>query len=404
MNNATPALLAFLLVLSLPAMPVVAASPDGGNSRESDMSLQRSPAVQTAPTEIENTTNRLRLTGDVTSEYKSYSPDLGVALASADDELRIDQEQYTIVDDEFETATTEEREILIQTAYERLMDRADTLEQREREAVADHASGDRSTDELLQTLLRNHNEAAKLSETLEELDARAAHVPGYSLTTKRADEKIFDVHRTPVRKNLEQVSETAADDSHDVVVSTSQNGYSLSMMEGSRYIIETTRFDNRNKTAPNQFEDREAYDRTLELYPWADEHGNPHFQDNSPDHYWTEISHDHGRLEVYLDGGAGDIYREVQELSSPSLPSNDHGPWSNNSVNMTVNKTLPNGPIKVTTTDVETDEPETATITIDGFELGETDEDGTIWVNRPVGTHELKAETANGTVEAIITE
>jgi len=47
------------------------------------------------------------------------------------------------------------------------------------------------------------------------------------------------------------------------------------MMEGSNYVVETTRFDNRNETAPDQFEDFEAFERTMELYPWAAEHGSP---------------------------------------------------------------------------------------------------------------------------------
>jgi len=406
MNNVTPALFALLVVLSLPVMTVVAAGPTNGTDDGSDTTLQQQISPRVLQTEIANTTNRLQLTGTVRSEYTEYRPGLGAALASADDELRIDHEQYTIVEAEFNSATAEERETMIQTAYEQLKQRGDELEQRERKAVKQHASGDLSTTQLLQTLLRNHNEAAVLSDHLDELRAQADLVSGYSLSSRqtRVDKNVFGFHRTPLRTSLERLSETSTGSSHrDVVVSTSQTGYSISMMEGSNYVVETTRFDNRNETAPDQFEDFEAFERTMELYPWAAEHGSPHLQDNSPDHYWTEIGHNQGRLEIYLDSGTGDVYREVQEFTAPSLPSEELGPWEGDNLNMTMNRTPTNGPVKVTVTDQQTNEPVNAVVTFDGVEVGETGGDGTLWVIPLNGTHTLEAETSNGVVNSTVT-
>ncbi|MDS0476653.1 hypothetical protein [Natrinema sp. 1APR25-10V2] len=122
-----------------------------------------------------------------------------MALASADDSLRIDHEQYAIVGDEFDSATDEERAAILRTAYEQLMQRANELEQRERKAVRAHAAGDMPTAELVQTLLRNHNEAAVLSEQLEDLDQRADRVSSYSMSPmqKRVDKNLLDSHQTP---------------------------------------------------------------------------------------------------------------------------------------------------------------------------------------------------------------
>ncbi|WP_254521378.1 DUF7096 domain-containing protein [Natrinema caseinilyticum] len=406
MNNATPALLALLLVLSVPAMTVVAAEPARGTEDGSNAALGRQASPQLLQTDVANTTNRLQLTGDVRSEYIDYRPNLGMALASADDELRIDHEQYTLVEEEFNSATADERAAMIQRAYERLKERADELEQREREAVRAHAAGDHSTAQLLQTLIRNHNEAEILSERLDELDAYADRVPDYSLSSRqtRVDKNVFEFHRTSLRASLDRLSEIPTGRSHqNVVVSTSETGYSLSMMESSNYIVETTRFDNRDESAPDQFEDLEAFERTMELYPWADEHGSPHFQDNSPDHYWTEIGHSQGRLEIYLDAGTGDVHREVQELIAPSLPPESLGPWRGDGLNMTMNRTPTSGPIKVMITDQRTGEPVNAAITFDGTEIGRTGDDGSLWVTPLLGTHQLEAKTSDGVVNATVT-
>jgi len=92
---------------------------------------------------------------------------------------------------------------------------------RERKAVKQHASGDLSTTQLLQTLLRNHNEAAVLSDHLDELRAQADLVSGYSLSSRqtRVDKNVFGFHRTPLRTSLERLGNVDRGSHRDVVVS-----------------------------------------------------------------------------------------------------------------------------------------------------------------------------------------
>ncbi|OLZ39598.1 hypothetical protein A6E15_00740 [Natrinema saccharevitans] len=395
MNEATSALLAVLLVLAVPATVATAATADGDS-----YALQREPALQ-SPTELENTTNRLELSGEIRSEHAGYSGGLGTELASADDELRVDHTQYAVVDDGFEAASADERTAMIQAAYDRLTDRIDDLEERERRAVREHAAGDRSSTALLRTLVRNQHEAEVLSEHIAVLEDRADRVPGYSLSSGqvRATYKALEKHQTPLRSNLEQQVTTAGD---EVVVSTSQSGYSVAMIDGSQYVVETTRFDARGETDRNRFDDGEAYDHVSELYPWASEFG-PHFQDNSPDYYWAEMAHDQGRLEFYFDGDTGDVYHEIQVLSTDSLPVTDGGTWSEDGLEMTINETPANGPIEVQVTDSESGEPVDATVTADGAELGSTGEDGALWLVPPADGYDLAVESNDRTVNATIT-
>ena len=413
MNSATPVIFAVLLVTSLLAMPVIAAGPeaddatrDAPDSQFQQLALQQ---VSSSPVEAEGTTNRLQLSGEIREERATYGTDFGLTLAAVDDHLRVDQEQYTIVDSEFDTATNDERENMIRTANNRIADRTENLEEREREAVRAHAGGQITDTELLQTLLRNYNEAESLLHALNEIDDRTDAVPGYSLSNQqvRADEAALELHRTSLRANLDQASQSSGwDEQPDVRIQTSEDGYSLSMIEGDMYILETVRFDNRDTgpDAENQFEDysnSETMEAATEHYPWAGgEQSWSSFNDYGEQNlYFVEMEDDRNHLQVYLDGGTGDVYRESQELALESLPEDNNRSWIDDDIDLTITETPVNGPVEVRVADMVTDDPESATVWMNGVELGETDDDGTLWLLPPLGEYDVSAETDSGSVD-----
>ena len=411
MNSAMPALLAVLLVTSLLAMPVIAAGPEADDATRDapDPQFQQLTLQQasSSPVEAEDTTNRLQLSGEIREERATYGTDFGLTLAAVDDHLRVDHEQYTIVDSEFDTATDEERENMIRTANNRITDRTEDLEEREREAVTAHAAGEITDTELIQTLLRNYNEAESLLHALNEIDDRTDAVPGYSLSNQqvRADEATLELHRTSLRANLDQASQSSGlDEQPDVRIQTSEDGYSLSMIEGDIYTLETVRFDNRDTDAENQFENysnSETMEAATEHYPWAGgEQSWSSFNDYGEQNlYFVEMEDDRNHLQVYLDGGTGDVYRESQELALDSLPEDDSTSWIDDDLDLTITETPVNGPAEVRVADMVTDEPENATVTMNGEELGETDEDGTLWFLPPLGEYDVSVETESGSVD-----
>ncbi|MXV61359.1 hypothetical protein GS429_04625 [Natronorubrum sp. JWXQ-INN-674] len=417
MNRTTPVLLAAVLVSSLLAMPVIAAGPEptshdvGADDPTSSLPLHQL-AAQQPPAEADGTTNRLPLEPD-RAGHTEYGTDIGLALASVDDELRVDHEQYTLIDSEFATASADEREEMVRAAYNQIKDRTEQLEEREREAVRDHAAGELTDTELIQTLLRNQNEAAKLYDALVLTDDRADQIDGYSLVGQqtRADRTILEYHQTSIRSTLEQASQSGgASEQTELLIQTSENGYSLSMIDGDMYERETVRFDNRRvSTAPNQFEDSshsETMDHAAEHYPWAGiDQGWSGFRDSGNENlYRMTMEVDQNHLEIHLDGGTGEVYREEQELSLESLPEESVETWTDDEdeLELELVQTPANGPAAVTVNDTATDEPVGATITIDGVDVGHTD-DGTLWIVPPNDEYELRAETSTGTVNATIT-
>ncbi|RKD93307.1 DUF7096 domain-containing protein [Halopiger aswanensis] len=415
MNRAIPALLALVLVLSLPATTVGSAmlATDTEHVRDGSATLpalqQETAETQSTPVEIENTTNRLPLAGDVREDHVEYKPDLGAALASADDGLRIDHEQYVLADSEFEDATPDERVEMIETAYSRIQDQVDTLEQSEREAVRAHANGERSTAEVLGTIARNYQKAEILDGAIADLEAKSYRTNDYSLSNSNlgADRAVLDFRRTAIRTDLATALQYPATEPSSVRLETSQNGYRLSMVDGGNYLSETVRFDNRDLTQPDQFEEYESIDRADELYPWASESISdpfPNMQAHSAERgfYSIEYFHNHGTLEIHLDAGTGNVYHEIQKLSIGSLPVTNERMYAGNGLELSLNETPANGPVEVTVTD-SLDEPESATISIDGVEIGTTDaDDGTRWIIPPSDEYELQTETSSGILNATV--
>lgn len=394
MTNAASALLALLLALSLPAITVVSAAPLASHAMSPD------------PTTAEETTNRLALHEDAESGYAGTGPDLGTALATQDDELRVDYDLF-VAEDEFVDRTFEEQQEAVDAGHERIRDRIDDLEDREREAIRRHAEGELSDAELIRTFVRNTNEAAALEDALNRLDDRADRVPGYSISVD-SDQARLERHESATRTRLDAASHNlGGPTSVDVVVDTSEDGYTIGAIDGGTYVRETTRFDNRDATEPDQFETPGAAEEyVLQQYPWAADNladgsrGTVGFP--AANLYRTSLPTVQGDLTVYLDGGTGDVHREVQELAVEELPTTPADrTWTNDSLELSVNETPANGPLEVTVTDRETDEPVDATIVVDDYEVDETD-DGTLWVVPPASEFELTAATADGNVTATL--
>ncbi|MGQ3411482.1 DUF7096 domain-containing protein [Natrinema sp. LN54] len=403
MNRAITTLLALLLVLSLTVAPGMADSGSATNTlSETPLQNQVSSAAQTdsSPQPVENTTNRLSLGEPSRSEYTEYGPDLGATLASTDDKLRIDQTQYAAIDREFDDASSEERRALLQGAYDRLTERSDALEAREQRAVRAHASGEISTNQLLQTLLRNYREASVLSEEFDELAERSDLVSNVSLSIKDEQGRL-EMHRTEIRSQLELAAygNTQNGANNYITVETSENGYVISTLDED-YIREATRFDSRTSAQPSQFNNTlEAYGYAQEQYPWAYDTGqSPSFDEHTTVQlYLFDIRHDHGNLEAYLDGGTGKIYREMQTLNKKALPkSGKTKTMVKNGTEIKIEETTANGPVNVTVTDSETTEPTSATIVINGFEVGETKGSDSLWYVPPTGEYELTARMSTG--------
>ncbi|ELZ01448.1 hypothetical protein C482_06729 [Natrialba chahannaoensis JCM 10990] len=402
MNSATPALLALLLVCSLPAITVVAASPERGvaGGTYDQHNLQHATVEQATPIEIENTTNQLPLTGEIRGSHAETGASLGSAFTSSTTQLQVDHEQYVLAEREFGSANETEQAVMIENAYDQLRDRIESLNDREQDAVTDHAAGDISDGELTQVLLHNYYEATALQNALTELETSDDLVSEDVLSSRqlRADRTILDFQTTTIRTNLDAASSMEdATEQYEFRIQTSQDGYRLSILDGETYVTETVRFDNRDEGAPNQFEGFEANDRAMELYPWVEEHSNTDYHDRSSENlYLIDAVHNNRDIDILLDGGTGEVYREAQEVPIGSLPTVETETRSFSEFELTLNKTPAIGPVELTASDKDTGDPAQAMVEVDGVVLGETDDDGTITYLPPTSEYNLTVNYESG--------
>lgn len=408
MKGAMAVILAGLLVLSLPAMAVSASDPEpSGGPDETDGGVLGVDEPDRGPTFVEanGTTNRLDPGEESRSERIEHGNDLGTSLMAADDELRVDYEQETLVRNEFDNASGEEREEMVRAGYDRLRERTDALEDRERTAVRAHAAGERSTTELLQTFSRNYHESDVIESALEDLVTYANEIPGYSLSI-RDDTRELETHRSDVRSQLDTTPNGFGDDRKSLAVRTAETGYTLSLLDRN-YVRETTRFDARNTTQPNQFDDIvDAHETAQELYPWVfggDHHTHSTVaEERTAQLYQIRAIHDHGQLTASLDGGTSSVYREVQTLDYRQLPTINNSRWNDDGLVLSINETAADGPAEVVVTNAETGEPEPATVSIDGEAIDETGPNGSLWLLPPDGDYDLRAETDDGSIEGTV--
>ncbi|MDG5820825.1 hypothetical protein [Natronococcus sp. A-GB7] len=405
MKSAMAVVLAGLLVLSVPAMAVSAAD---GEPNETDGIVFETDEPDQGATFVEanGTTNRLDPGEEQRSERVEYGSGLGTSLMAADDELRVDYEQETLVRSGFDNASDEEREERVQAGYDRLQERIDGLEERERTAVRAHAADEQSTAQLLQTFSRNYHESATIERALDDLVTYANEIPGYSLST-RDDARKLEMHRSDTRSQLETTTSQSGDDRKPLAVRTTETGYTLSLLDRN-YVRETTRFDSRNTTQSNQFDDiTDAHGTAQELYPWVfgadhESHSSDAVESRTGQLYRIQAIHDQGHLTTYLDGGTGTAYREVQTLDYRQLPTINSSQWHDDGLVLSINETAANGPAEVVVTDAETGEPEPASVSADGEDVGETDSDGSLWLLPPDGEYDLRAETDDGSIEGTV--
>ena len=412
MTKAMPALLALFVVVSLPAMTVAAAAPTA--AQEQIYGSNNPIAVQSIePVAVQDTPNRLTLTDPTRNASIEYGQDLGTVLALSDDEMRNEYEWDILFDEEFEDVESDrERDEMINASLENVRNRTDELEQREQDAVQAHAAGDISTNQLLQVFIRNYNDASALEQRVDEMLERSDDVVGYSLDmdTQRdlqSDQERLTVQQGTVRAlaaSTEQGIGTGTTDGLSIQVQTSNAGYRLQTMVDDTYVIETTRFEpNRDLNGISNYDDQsQAVDRFEAVYPWATEDGTMSFSNDNEDPwnlYRAEFPHSQGILTSFLDSNSGEIFHEVQELNVETLPVSETTTETDNGLEATHNETPLGGPVKILVNETNTGDPvESATISIDGTEVGETNRDGSFWYLPSSDEYEVEIESAGETV------
>ena len=405
MPHIRPVLLAVALA-GLLLGPVAATTPAIGAAGPDPASA----SVDAPVVDVDNSTNYLDIDQAAVErgDYGEASLDVGAALESeatgvgADLSRRSFERRYVDADNESERNARLYREI------DRIERRIGEIERHQQRAIERYNTGEYTADELLRELAMVGVTARQATDRIEHVEQLA----GLSLSEdleQRMDalETRLVALRGPVRTRAVGAV-TGQGPATTAYAVTSSNAVVLGTTDGRWFYRGATLPDNFAPDQPDQFVTDEdpsgitaAGDRAQELYPWAYADAATSLE-RAPGTsvYILTLDHSQGLLETYLDGATRSVFHERQTLRVDRVPTttttNETGALA-----LRVNRTHGTGPMEVTVRDPVTNATVNATVRVNGYRVGTTGADGSLWTTTPHRQVQIVAETDDETVSVM---
>jgi len=412
MTRIPAAIVVALLLLSSPVVAATGGGPAGTASVDSPtVSDDRSdvaPAVSGAAlTETAGPISWITHDGRTTQTGAvETSQSIGSALGAADRTLRSELAE-TRLENRFEAAdTTVERQAVLDEALADAEQRHDRLVDREREAINEHAAGERTTAAFLRELAKISTDAADAERRLDRIDELANRDPDADVSTRNQRYALsrFD---TPLRNELVAAAAGDGPAGSRIHVETSEDTAVLSTIDGTRYVREGIQTDQYDPDGTDQFESREEVLETASTnYPWLYSLP-PNEREPSSRTYGTTTretvsNHPAGSSRIFLDSSTNGVFLEYHTLDLETLDrtATVRPPQGNFTVG--ANRVANGGPVWVNVTDAD-GAPIDATATVGDGLATRTGDDGTAWLLAPEGDVSVTVSTDGAAENATVT-
>ena len=408
--------------LSIPAVAavlvVVAATAGAAPAASQPSSLQQATSGVGSVRIVDavNTTGYLVIPANESTarEYTRTGIDVGAAVATGGMRLGADLSERTFYRRFRSRTDADGRAAALSSLVGRIEARTASLQHRQQRAIGQYSDDQLSTTEFVDRLARIDAEARRLHALVDPETGVVAETefnPPSDLQTRIANVRAtLLVLQGPVRQRAGRTFAGAAEPAQ-VYVETSARGVVLTSVHDDRYVREAYLGSRRNPGGIDRFADSRyrisaAYERAVELYPWAFENapsarGAVGFGDTAV--YRVEVDHSQGTLVSYIDGNTTDAFREIQHKRLPIVPLSNRTTASDGSLSVAVETSHPTGPMRVTVTEAASDEPVAATVSAGDRVLGRTGSDGQLWLIQPGGTVELDVTAGERSVSTNVT-
>jgi len=390
MSRARPAVVAVLLVVASATAALAVSGSVSAPVQPSD-----DPVVATS----ENSTRVLLLTEADAAEFSQPTASVTDTLDSGYAELSTDL-RFKQVEQRLEAAETpaEKRQVL-ENATRTAERRLESLQTREQAARSQFASGQITSREFLFEISTIHAEATRLVSTIGRSTSEGTLYDYAGTLTEDTDVR---PRLSRVRTQLaglegpvrERVAAVVHGDRDAIRVHvTVGDGLMLSTIDGGEYVRETYRPDN---LADETADYGDARGLVNSLYPWI-EQITPESSLTLSANYAIiyNVNHPHGQLAVWVNAATERVYVERQEVVLSQLPADAEVTHTTNNTTLSTSRTYAGGPLLVQVQNAS-GAPVDATISLDGLEVGETDNDGRLWLLSPAGDYTITADPADG--------
>lgn len=391
MTRVLPLAVAILLACSLPAV----AFPAGPSA---DRTLGPAGGASVADVESDGW---LAPSGDsVTSGSGYVALDASATLDADADRLESRYDSH-LLDTRLERADSDaERRAIVREETETLESAVAGLREREREAYRAYHAGELDEQQLAVELAAVHTAAVVLERSVSSLSDHAATVPDADRDEEfEALEVQTATLQGPVRERIADVLRGETDPTR-VYVEAAGSGVVLATVQDGHFYREAYRADARDPAGESRLHSLgESEERIAELYPEIFPTARWSYSEVGYGAHRGTGTYPEGTITVYLDQATTDVYREHLTLRLDRVDTTPLGEETEDGVRLSVATTAPGGPAVLSLSNADTDAPLSGEVSVDGRNLGETDDEGRIWIVTSRGSTTITASVGSTTIE-----
>ena len=316
----------------------------------------------------------------VTSTLQSGQTDLAINL-----QLRKVEQQLAA------TNNRSARRTILQNATNEAAEHVDALRSRAAAAHSAYVDGDITADEYVRTLGTIHTEASSLSAMLGSTSAGTLYTYAYDNGFSEIGTQVYRLRTQlatvegPVRERIADVIHGDRDQLRVHV--TVGNGVMLSTIDDGRYVRETVRPDNVEEALGGDISD--ASNIIQAQYPWLSNHStSTSIETRGGYAFYYTATYGHGQISAYLDATTERVYVERHQQTLAQLPTDVEAENTTNSATLSTSRTYAGGPLLVQA-ETERGNSLDTTISLNGTAVGDTGDDGQLWLLSPAGEYNV---------------
>jgi len=358
----------------------------------------------------DNTTTRLAVPGPKTTNHSTVRLDFAGSMATSSERIRSEYRVEIAVQQLQRVESREAEEAVVESYLDATVRELENISAAERAAVQRYRNGETRVETLLTRLAVIDARARAIEASLDRLQRVAPPTAAPRIRRVKTELQAF---QSPLRQRVAAAVSGRLDGDARVHVTASPNGLVVETIVDGNYHRNAVRFDNRNANGTDRINGDlgEIQDRLTELYPWGFDPKRITDYRTYPDRnvYLTGFRHEQGEATVYLDGATREPFREEQSLALSRLPVESVTTEAAENLTVDVARTRHGGPVNVNVTSaVRSDdgnvsyEAVDAVVAVDGRVVGETGDDGTLWLVAPPGDYRVTVVRGNTSVNVSV--
>ncbi|QKY20837.1 hypothetical protein B4589_010770 [Halolamina sp. CBA1230] len=265
-----------------------------------------------------------------------------------------------------------------------------TLRDRQQAAITAFNDGELTPEAFVVELATIAAKADALERRMGRLTDLAEEVDGFSLSRPTEIQYELRTFGGPVRERAVDAIR-GIDGPTKFFVTTGPEGYELTTVDNGSYYREAYRGAEYSGNADATMGPDEASDVVERSYPKIFRLGDASATTSGTTNIVTVTAP--GRsLTAFVDSGEEAVFKEYQRFALDQYESDAVASNTINGINVTVNRTYPGGPLRISVTDAESGDPIDLSITLSQGQaertaVGRTGDDGTLWTISPRGSY-----------------